>query len=128
MSGDGIDGVLELVDTLQSRVAALEAQAKAAAEVKPSGDVQALRAMAVKLSRQLAAKRVARRSDANRAYWLKTFAAAALPTAMLQVSTTRHAAQLAADTAFELLQIIEQGIDQAAEESDDEREKPETAE
>lgn len=124
MSGDSIDGVLELVDTLQSRVAALETQAKPAAEVKPTGDVQALRAMAVRLNRKLTAKQRDERKAANTTYWLKLFAAHALPTAMLQVNTNAHAAALAADAAFDLLAELERRM-KSLPKVDDEREESE---
>lgn len=127
MSGDGIDGVLKIVDALQSRVTALEAQARAAAEAKPTGDIQAVRALALKLNQKLTARQREERKASNAAYWLKLFAAHALPTAMLQVNTNLHAAELAADVAFELLAELEHRLEQLPR-AIDERKKSQAGE
>lgn len=92
--------VEESIRDIGHRLRVLEAEA--IAKGKPENQVKQLRAMAVKLNQRLTQQQRRNSKDTQMRFWLRTFAASAFPTTLLECSSHAHAAALAADAAYDL--------------------------
>lgn len=102
MTDRDLAGLNAVFAELERRITALEARAMVAQSTRSGGEVKRLRAMAVALNKRLGKHQAASAAKVRRRNTIRAFAAAALPSSMLETNCHHHAVELATDVAFDL--------------------------